>query len=478
MAGFVEGVDRGQSTLFPALLDDYVADDNPVRAVDVFVDGLDLERLGFVGVQPLDTGRPGYHPRMMLKLYIYGYLNRVPSSRRLERECQRNIELIWLTGHLAPDFKTIADFRKDNGKAIREVCREFVALCRKLGLLSAASVAIDGSKFKAVNARDKNFTEAKMKRRLERIEESVARYIAQLETADRRGDVVPEAKVARFKDKIVKLNEEIARLSAINVEMMKSKDKQISLTDPDARSMATSGKDTGIVGYNVQTAVDTKNHLIVAHEVTNVGTDRNQLSNVAAQARTGMGVETLDAVADRGYYEGEEIKACEESGITVTLPKPQTSGAKAAGRFGKQDFVYIAADDVYRCPAGERLTYRYTNREDGKTLRRYWTSTCKTCALKAQCTTGSERRVTRWEHEAVLEKVQDRLDHNPAAMGIRRQTVEHPFGTIKCWMGWTHFLTKRLPKVATEMALHVLAYNMKRVMAIIGVAGLLQALAA
>jgi transposase len=478
MAGFVEGVDRGQSTLFPALLDDYVADDNPVRAVDVFVDGLDLERLGFVGVQPLDTGRPGYHPRMMLKLYIYGYLNRVPSSRRLERECQRNIELIWLTAHLAPDFKTIADFRKDNGKAIREVCREFVALCRKLGLLSAASVAIDGSKFKAVNARDKNFTEAKMKRRLERIEESIARYIAQLETADRRGDAVPEAKIARFKEKIVKLNEEIARLNAINAEMMKSKDKQISLTDPDARSMATSGKDTGIVGYNVQTAVDTKNHIIVAHEVTNVGTDRCQLSNMAEQARTEMGVETLDAVADRGYYEGEEIKACEESGITVTLPKPMTSNAKAAGRFGKQDFVYVAADDVYRCPAGERLTYRYTNVEDGKTLRRYWTGNCKTCALKAQCTTGTERRITRWEHEAVLEKVQDRLDHNPAAMGVRRQTVEHPFGTIKCWMGWTHFLTKRLPKVAAEMALNVLAYNMKRVMAIIGVAGLLKALAA
>jgi len=478
MAGFVEGVDRGQSTLFPAVLDDYVADDNPVRAVDVFVDGLDLERLGFVGVQPLDTGRPGYHPGMMLKLYIYGYLNRVPSSRRLERECQRNIELIWLTGHLAPDFKTIADFRKDNGKAIREVCREFVGLCRRLGLLSAASVAIDGSKFKAVNARDKNFTEAKMKRRLERIEESIARYISQLETADRRGDVVPEAKVARFKEKIVKLNEEIARLNAINAEMMKSKDKQISLTDPDARSMATSGKDTGIVGYNVQTAVDTKNHLIVAHEVTNVGTDRCQLSNMAEQARTEMGVGTLDAVADRGYYEGEEIKACEEAGITVILPKPQTSGAKAAGRFGKQDFVYVAADDVYRCPAGERLTYRCMNVEQGKTLRRYWTGNCKTCALKAQCTTGTERRITRWEHEAVLEKVQDRLDHNPAAMGVRRQTVEHPFGTIKCWMGWTHFLTKRLPKVATEMALNVLAYNMKRVMAIIGVAGLLEALAA
>jgi hypothetical protein len=289
---------------------------------------------------------------------------------------------------------------------------------------------------------------------------------------------MPEAKVARFKEKIVKLNEEIARLNAIDTEMMKSKDKQISLTDPDARSMATSGKDTGIVGYNVQAAVDTKNHLIVAHEVTNVGTDRCQLSNMAEQARTEMGVETLDAVADRGYYEGEEIKACEESGITVTLPKPQTSGAKAAGRFSKQDFVYVAADDVYRCPAGERLTYRYTNIEDGKALRRYWTGTCKTCALKAQCTTGTERRITRWEHEAVLEKVQDRLDHNPTAMGVRRQTAEHPFGTIKCWMGWTHFLTKRLPKVATEMALNVLAYNIKRVMAIIGVAGLLEALAA
>ncbi len=362
MSGFVEGIDRSQSSLFPAELEDYVAEDNPVRAVDAFVDGLDLGKLGFGRVAPLERGRPCYHPATLLKIYIYGYLNRVPSSRRLERECQRNIELIWLTGQLAPDFKTIADFRKDNGKAIREVCRSFVAVCRELDLLSEASVAIDGSKFKAVNARDKNFTEAKMKRRLERIEESIARYIAQLETADRRGDAVPEAKVARFKDKIAKLNEEIARLDAIGAELMKSEDKQISLTDPDARSMATSGKDTGIVGYNVQTAVDTKNHLIVAHEVTNVGTDRHQLSNMAEQARTEMGVETLDVVADRGYYDGEEIKACEDADITVTLPKPMTSGAKAAGRFGKQDFVYVATDDVYRCPAGERLTYRYHER--------------------------------------------------------------------------------------------------------------------
>jgi transposase len=483
MAGFVEGIDRGQATMFPARLDDYVCDDNPVRAVDVFVDGLDLDRLGLMRIQPLDVGRPGYHPRTMLKLYIYGYLNRVPSSRRLERECQRNIEVIWLTGQLAPDFKTIADFRKDNGKAIREVSRQFVALCSKLDLLSAASVAIDGSKFKAVNARDKNFTEAKMKRRLERIDESVARYLSQLETADRQiagggGDAVPAAKTERLKSKIEKLKEEIVRLNEISERMMRGQDKQISLTDPDSRSMATSGKDTGIVGYNVQIAVDTQHHLIVAHEVTNIGTDRHQLAHMSELARQELGSDTLDVVADRGYYEGGEIKACEDAGITVTLPKPQTSGAKAEGRFGKQDFVYVAADDIYRCPAGERLTYRYQSVDDGKTIRRYWTSACKTCALKVQCTTGPERRVARWEHEAVLDKVQSRLDHNPDAMRVRRSTAEHPFGTMKCWMGATHFLTMTLPKVATEMALNVLAYNLKRVIAIIGVGALLEVMAA
>ena len=333
MKRFVEGVGRAQSTLLPASLDDYVSEDNPVRVVDVFVDSLNLDKLGFVGVRPLETGRPSYHPGMMLKLYIYGYLNRVPSSRRLERECQRNIELIWLTGQLAPDFKTIADFRKDNGQAIREVCREFVALCRKLDLFSAASVAIDGSKFKAVNARDKNFTEAKMKRRLERIDESIARYLSQLETADRHGDAVPEAKVERLKGKIEKLKEEIVRLNEINAEMMKSEDKQISLSDPDARSMATSGKDTGIVGYNVQIAVDTQHHLIVAHEVTNVGSDRHQLASMAAQTRSEMGVDTLNVVTDRGYYDSQEILACEEAGIAVTLPKTADLGRKSRRSF-------------------------------------------------------------------------------------------------------------------------------------------------
>ena len=384
----------------------------------------------------------------------------------------------WSTGRLIPDFKTIADFRKDNGEAIRKVCRAFVLLRRRLELLGDASVAVDGSKFKAVNNRDKNFTEAKMKRRLEQIDQSIARYLSQLDTADRQGPTVPEAKTTRLKEKIATLRQEIERLNALNAQMMASEDQQISLTDPDARSMATSGKGSGIVGYNVQSAVDTTHHLIVAHEVTNVGTDRSQLSNMAEQARMEIGAETLEVVADRGYYEGEEILACETAGITVTLPKPMTSSATAAGRFGKQDFIYVAADDVYRCPAGERLTYRYTNEEDGKTLRRYWTTACQACALKAQCTPGKERRISRWEHEAVLETVQDRLDRNPDKMRVRRQTVEHPFGTIKAWMGATHFQMRTLPKVATEMALHVLAYNMKRVMRILGIGELMAAMRA
>ena len=349
MAGFVEGLGRGQSSLFPAQIDDYMAEDNPVRAVDAFVDRLDLAKLGFTATEPLATGRPAYRPATMLKGYIYGYLNPIPSSRRRERECQRNIDLIWLTGKLAPDHKTIADFRKDNGKAIREVCRAFVQLCRQLDLLSEASVAIDGSKFKAVNARDNNFTQAKMKRRLEWIDESITRYMEQLVTEDRQiaggNAAVPQAKVERLKDKIAKLNEEVARLNAINRQLQRSEDEQISLTDPDCRSMATSGKDTGTVGYKVQAAVDTKHHLIVAHEVTNVGSDRHQLADMAKKARAELGSEKLDVVADRGYYEGDEIKACEDVGISVTLPKPQTSGAKAEGRFGKPEQISLTDPD-------------------------------------------------------------------------------------------------------------------------------------
>ena len=366
MKRFVEGEERSQRTLFPERLDDYIGEDNPVRVVDVFVDELDLGGLGFSRVAPLATGRPSYHPSVLLKLYIYGYLNRVQSSRRLEREAGRNVEVMWLTGRLVPDHKTIADFRKDYGKAIRRVCAEFVLICRGLDLFAHGCVAIDGAKFKAVNSRDRNFTRAKMKRRLEQIEESVTRYLHQLDSADRQeASLAQETKIKRLTDKIAKLKQEMQRLKALETEMLAVPDQQISLTDPDARSMATSGRGSGIVGYNVQMAVDTQHHLIVAHEVVNEGTDHAQLSPMSQKAKTEMGTDTLDVVADRGYFDSQEIRACSQAGITVTLPKPQTSGAKAKGRYGKQDFRYVADDDVYICPAGERLVHHFTNVEEG-----------------------------------------------------------------------------------------------------------------
>jgi transposase len=479
MAGFIEGVDRGQLSLLPESLDQWVEDSNPVRVIDAFVEQLDLDELGFKMAEPADLGRPGYNPALHLKLYIYGYLNRIQSSRRLERECQRNLEVMWLLGRLAPDHKTIADFRKDNGAAIKKVCARFVELCRQMGLLAKASVAIDGSKFKAVNNRDKNFTTAKVEKRRTQLEESVARYLAQLDTADlHEPSESVELKKTYLKEKLEKLKSEMEKLEAIERQVLASPAQQISLTDPDSRSMATSGRGSGVVGYNVQTAVDTEHHLIVAHEVTNVGNDTAHLANTAKAAKAALHVDELEAVADRGYFDGEEILACDRASITVTLPKRMTSGAKSEGRFGKQDFVYLADEDVYRCPAGEKLKYYYTNEEKGQKLHRYWTNACRTCALKAKCTKGPQRRITRWEHEEVVEAVQARLDRNPDAMRTRRETVEHPFGTIKMRMGATHFLMKTLPKVASEMALCVLTYNLTRVLNIVGVANLMEAIKA
>jgi len=478
MKRFIEGEDRSQVTLLPECLDDYIGEDNPVRVIDVFIDELDLTGLDFGGVMPADTGRPAYHPAVLLKIYVYGYLNRLQSSRRLERETQRNVELMWLTGRLTPDFKTIADFRRDNGKAIRNVCREFIVLCRRLNLFSEALVAIDGSKFKAVNNRDKNFTDNKLKKRMTQLEESISRYLAELDRADREPTLVTEDRVLRLKQKVATVKAHMEQLKQIGQRLRAAPDGQVSLTDPDARSMATSGRGTGIVGYNVQTAVDTKHHLIVAHEVTNVGHDRTQLFSMATQARSATGRKDLTILADRGYFKGEEILDCDQAGMTPLVPKPLTSNSKADGRFDKRDFVYIPEDDEYRCPAGQRAIKRFTTIEHGMTLHKYWSSACPRCPLKAQCTTADYRRIARWEHEAVLEAMQDRLDRQPDAMRLRRQTVEHPFGTLKAWMGATHFLTKRLTRVSTEMSLHVLAYNLKRVMQIMGIRPLMQAMRA
>ena len=473
MSKFIEGLDRSQGTLFPERLDDYVEEENPVRVIDVFIDDLDISGLGFKA-EPAHTGRPGYHPKTMLKLYVYGYLNRVQSSRRLEVEAQRNIELMWLTGRLAPDFKTIADFRKDNPEAIRLVCREFVMLCKKLNLLSEKLVAIDGSKFKAVNSRDKNFTRAKMKRRLRDVELAIERYLAQLDETDRTEPAPDDAKT--LQDKVAKLREEMARLKKLEVRMLEAPDQQLSLTDPDARSMNSRG--TGVVGYNVQSAVDARHHLIIAHEVSKVGSDRQQLTKMAKQAQAILNPKTrLTVVADKGYYNGDELRECEQNDIVAYVAKPKTSPNKAKGYFDRSRFKYIKQDDEYQCPAGERLTYRTTSTEKGKQIRRYWSSACGNCAIKSQCTNGKQRRVSRWLHEDILERAAKRLRRRPQVMLARRSLVEHPFGTLKSWTSSNHFLTKRLSGVSTETSLQILAYNMKRAINLVGTRKIMEAIA-
>ena len=394
MTGFIEGEARTQATLFPERLDDYIAEENAVRVIDVFLDSLDLSGLGFK-MQPANTGRPAYHPGTLLRLFIYGYLNRIQSSRRLEREAGRNVELMWLISRLAPDFKTIADFRKNNTKAITQVCREFVLICRKLDLFTDSLIAIDGSKFKAVNNRNRNFTQAKIKLRLKQIDESIARYLGQIATEDRVELATSKHKVERLEKKIGKLKKEVDQLNDIQAQLKEVPDKQISLTDPDARSMATSGRGTGMVAYNVQTAVDSKHHIILAQEVTNQGHDRQQLANMAVQAKSILSVDDVTVVADRGYYSGEEIKTCDETGIKTYLPKSQTSGNQAKGLFGKRDFIYHPGDDEYECPAGERAIFRSCRQEGGKMIRRYWSSSCVRCSIKSQCTNGKERRISR-----------------------------------------------------------------------------------
>ncbi|OZA48596.1 MAG: IS5/IS1182 family transposase [Hydrogenophilales bacterium 17-61-76] len=439
MKRFIEGENRTQITLLPECLDDYISEDNPIRAVEVFIDELDLGTLGFAGATPAATGRPSYHPAVLLKLYLYGYLNRIQSRRRLEREAQRNVELMWLTGRLSPDFKTIA--------------------------------------FKAVNAHDRNFTQAKLDKRIQEVEHSIDRYLAAMETADRNPSDVTETKTTHLHKKIEHLKQQMQDLKAMQTRLNETPSGQISLTDPDARAMATSTS-RGLVGYNVQTAVDARHHLIVAHEVTNVGSDRRQLVKMAKQAQAVLETPELQVVADRGYFNGDDILACDEAGITAYVPKPMTSEARAQGRFDKADFVYDPDTNTYRCPAGSQLIRRFARVEAGHLIHRYWSSDCPHCAIKEKCTPSENRRVSRWEHEAVLEAMQGRLDRSPGMMRIRRQTVEHPFGTIKFWMGARHFLMRTLGHVQTEMSLHVLAYNLKRMIKIVGMGTLKAAMRA
>ena len=477
MAGFIEGVNRDQTTLFPECLEDWIGEDHLVRVVDLFVDDLDLAALGFHRHAAARTGRPGYHPAALLKLFIYGYLNRIPSSRRLEREAGRNVELMWLTGRLVPDHKTIADFRRGNGPAIRRTCAAFVELCRRIGVLKGDVVAVDGSKFKAVNNRDRNFTRAKIASRLEHLEKEVGRYIEEAERADRQetGEARAE-KIAHLTRRYHRVRQEMDRMITLRRELDSAPDGQISLTDPDARAMATRAQHSGHVGYNAQSVVDAETHLIVTHEVINQGHDRDQLTPMAGAAKTALHRDDLQILADKGYFSGGEILACHKQGITATVPRPDTSGSRAHGRYVKADIAYDPGADVYRCPAGEELIYRSTVEQQGLQMRRYWTTACPDCPLRSRYATNVVRRINRWEHEHLVEEADARRRDASAPMMIRPSTVEHPFGTIKAWMGHTHFLTRRLANVRTEMALNVLAYNIKRMVSLIGIRGLMAAI--
>lgn len=476
--GHIEGDDRDQLTLFPEALDDYVSQENPVRFIDAFVGTLDLEGLGFTHAVPLELGRPPYNPADLLRLYVYGYLNRIRSSRQLEKEANRNVELMWLLRRLAPDFKTIADFRKDNAQAIRGVCRKFIAYCRELRLFGGALIAIDGSKFKAVNARNRNFSARKLKNQTDDIDAKIQEYLDELDKNDEEEADLPAPTAEELKKKIEILRERQRKLRDLSKKMDRSGQSQVSLTDPDSRSMPA-GKGHGTdVAYNVQVSVDSKHKLILDHEVTNDPTDHRHLSTMAIRAKDLLGVKRLQAVADMGYYDAQEIKSCAQAGINTFIAKPLTSVNRSLGLFTKQDFRYDARKDYYRCPAGQRLTLHFQTRERGRDVLYYATPACARCRLRPKCTRNAAgRRITRSIDEAFLEAMQRRIRAHPEKLKRRKGIVEHPFGTIKRSMNQGYFLTKGLTNVGTEMSLSVLAYDLLRAINILGVPKMIRALA-
>ena len=448
--------------MFPERLEDYVGAENPVRFLDAFVASLDLHALGFTKAQVADTGRPPYDPAALLKLYLYGYLHRIRSSRLLEAECQRNVEVIWLLGKLAPDFKTIADFRKDNLKPLRAVSRQFTVLCRKLELFGGELLAIDGSKFGAVNARDQNFNAAKLADLIGRADARLAEYLKAMDTADASEPSAPALNPAELEAKIAVLREKQDWHKEL-LEQLDAEQKQISVTDPDTRKMPTA--QGMMVGYNAQVAVDAKHKLIAADDVTNEVTDYQQLAEVALAAKANLELKQAEVVADAGYYNAAEVSRCVEQGITPYLPKADTSANTARGLYGKSRFKYDAAKDVYVCPAGAELTYRFATYELGRELRYYRANGCKGCALKSQCTRNkANRTITREENEELMEAMAARMAAQPWKFKLRKTLAEHPFGTIKRWFGYTHFLLKGLEKVRCEWSLTTLVYNLKRVL--------------
>ncbi len=476
MAGYIKGRSRTQATMFPEVLDDFISEENTVRVLDVFVDELNLEEMGFQRARPKHVGRPGYDPATMLKLYLYGYLNRIQSSRRLEREAQRNVELMWLTRRLAPDFKTIADFRKDNSKGIKNVCRTFIDICRQLNMFKDAVVAVDGSKFKAVNNKSKNYTPGKLKFHIERVEKHIQRYLDKLDSAD--NDEGSESKES-IEQKISYLKSKLAEFNEIKEKVEAHPDKQISETDPDSRLMKTRNYERQVC-YNVQSVVDTKNHLILAHDVTNTP-DCGQLTEMTKQAQSALGQKGITVIADKGYFSRADIKGCQDTGAEALVPKGDTSGSDKKGIFNRSVFKYDREKDLYTCPAGNELPFASTVHEAGLELKVYRDhAACRLCSIRAKCTTSKSapRKMKRWVHENEIDDMLERYEKAPDTTVIRKQTVEHPFGTIKMRMGATHFLTKGFKNVGTEMDLSVLAYNIQRMINIVGAGSLMRAIMA
>ena len=476
---YINGTERGQQVLFPNTLEDYIDEANPVRAIAAFTEALDFAALEFVRARAAETGRPGYDPRQLLGLYLWGHLNRVRSSRKLERECRRNLEVIWLMRNLRPDFKTIADFRKDNGDAIKQVAVRFRLWCLAEGLYGREVVAIDGSKFKAQNNSERNFTQKKLAAVIKREQVQVEKYLQELEEGDAEEEATEGESVVsaeELREKLKRLKEKLAGHEEL-LQEMKAKDlSQVSLTDQEARLMKTSKGSE--VSYNVQTVVDSKHKLIAAYEVTNEGNDLGQLANMAQQGKQALGVETLTVLSDGGYFDGEKIKECEAAGITTYLPLPQSGAASSRGLFPAEQFTYDGVRDLYLCPQGEELTFR--SKEKGsnrKEYRLYRSDACGACPLRAQCTTSKRgRKLRRWVHEDVLERLRERIRGHPELLKERKKLAEHPFGTIKREMDQGYFLLKGIKKVSTEISLTVLSYNLKRVINIRGVAQLITSL--
>jgi transposase len=472
---YLQGVARDEPLALPATLDEYITPDNSVRVIDAFIDQLDLHTLGFVRATPKSTGRPAYPPATLLKLYLYGYLNRIRSSRGLERETQRNIEVMWLLKRLTPDHKTIADFRKDNLEPLQAVCRAFTCFCQEQQLFGGTLVAIDGSKFKALNNYKRNFNAQRLERAIAQMDEAIARYLVELDAQDAQQHTPPSSRRQAIETTLTNLRTRKAQYELLQAELQQSGETQISLTDPDSRAMPVS--QGTMVAYNVQISVDAKHKLILDHQVTQAISDQHLLASMAERAKAILGLNTLEVLADRGYYDGEQIKQCLKADITPWVPKPLTSANAKQGLFTKEDFHYDAEGDVYRCPQGAELTFRFQTVEAGRDIRYYTTAACRSCPIKARCTRNKRsRRITRWVDEQLLEQMAARIRATPERTKQRKTLVEHPFGTMKRGMRQHDFLLRGKAKVAAEMSLTVLAYNLRRVLTILGVTSLLEQL--